>query len=289
MFKKAISRATTNDLYASAAGLILPACRFEDPPLEAVVGAATRATAHVYRLLERKADAWPMREFAVVVSSVGQPGDVDGEHREEVAFVPGAARPAVGELLRSPFLEGFGVGQDTAADMRLVLETSGGLPLDWTACRSLGLELPHAALSPSFSAVVQAARLPPVPMEIAETFSPEALIGRGNRRPLGAKGAWDRVEQLEGYLGRDLLPKDLRFRLAEALAGGTMMRGSPPPWRRLVRNALERRIESAVGHPVVAHFVVASGQDRLAQRDDLVPGLLEAEDFRVVSCATDTP
>ena len=101
VIKTAISRATTDDRYASAAGLILPACPFGNPPLEAVVRAATCATAHICRLLECKADAWPMREFAVVVSSVDQSGDVD-DHRKKVAFVQGAARPAVGEQLRSP-------------------------------------------------------------------------------------------------------------------------------------------------------------------------------------------
>ena len=102
-----VSRVPTNDRYASATGPILPACRFEDPPLEAVVAAATRATAHVCRLLDDKADAWRMPEFAIVVSSVGQSGGVDNK---KVAFVPGAARPAVGERLRSPFLESEGCG-----------------------------------------------------------------------------------------------------------------------------------------------------------------------------------
>ena len=105
------------------------------------------------------------------------------------------------------------------------------------------------------------------------------------------------MRQLEAYLGGALLPGDLRYRLADALAGGVLMRGPPPPWRTLVRDAVARKIMLAGGkrgrggdrgtggRPLVVHFVAASGQERLKSARDgvAVPGLLEADNFRAVS------
>jgi len=254
--------------YTTAVGLSLPACPFEDPPLDAVVGAASHVSPYVCRLLERRAEGWPMPEFAVATSCCDQSSvvdidvDVDGENCTEFAFVPGAARPSGGEILRSIFDD---FGGDRPAARRLSVEASGGLPLDWTLWRPIKAQLPHSASLSSVLSVVEAACLPPVPQEIMGAFNPEALAGRGSARSLGAKGSLERVKQLEEYLGKDVLPKDLRCRLAEALERGTAMRGSPPPWRTLVRDALLRRVDSARDFPVVVHFVVATGQDRLVQ------------------------
>lgn len=299
MLSTAVSRATTDDRYADAVGLALPPpSRHEDPPLHAVVRAANRATEHVCHLLARKSGAWPISEFAATVARSA------GRHRNaEVAFVPGAARAAGGEIVGSPLLasEGGGGGgggasveDDAAARARLhsALGASGGLPVDWaTTLPSFGLPS-HPAKSGTAAAeadaVVRAAALPAVPPELAEAFDPDVLAGGQGARPLGPQEAWRRVEELETYLGKGLIAEDLRYRLAEALAGGGMMRGSPPPWRTLVRDAIARRVALAGGgdgrQPLVVHFIAAFGQDRLegGGGDLVATGLLEAENFRAV-------
>lgn len=297
MLNTAVSRATTDDRYADAVGLSLPECRYEDPPLHAVVAAAAHATRHVCGLLARRSDAWPMREFAIRTGAVALSGNSPGApHAAEMAYVPGAARPASGEIAVSPLLPPEGV----IARLRRSAQESGGLALNWASIlpqsRLPTCTNPAAATADAakVTALVEAATLPPVPVELAEAFDPDALAGKGGSRSLGREGACARVQQLEAYLGGTPLPGDLRYRLADALAGGVMMRGSPPPWRTLVRDAVARNIVLAGGEggaggtggrPVVVHFVAASGQDRLkTARDGLaVPGLLEAENFRAVS------
>ena len=300
MLSTAVSRATTDDRYADAVGLALPPpSRHEDPPLHSVVRAATRATEHVCRLLARRSSAWPMSEFAATVArGAGWHG------KAEVAFVPGAARAAGGEIVGSPLFAPEGpatvsVESDVAAraTLRGALAAFGALPVDWaTALPSFGL--PNPAPNPGVAAeaddVLRAAALPAVPPKLAEAFGPDVLAGRGRARPLGPQEAWRRVEELEAYLGRGLIAEDLRYRLAEALAGGGMMKGSPPPWRKLVRESIARRMVLAgVGdgrqqqQPLVVHFIAAFGQDRLERGgggDLAAPGLLDAEDFRAVSC-----
>lgn len=290
MLNTAVSRATTADRYADAVGLTLPASRYEDPPLSAVVGAATRAMEHVRRLLARRSDAWPMPEFAILTRR-GQSGNVSEQQEVEFAFVPGAARPAGGEIAGSPLLtpESANVEAiDQRAGLRGFVEAFGGLPLDWAARRS-SWSPRSAEHSVTVADVLQAATMPPVPPELAEAFSSNVLAGKEGSRPLGPEGAWTRVEQLDTYLGKGLMAEELRYRLAEALAGGVMMRGSPPPWRTLVRDAAARRVAQAWERgggerPLVVHFVAAFGQERLERNGDLVVlYLLEAEDFRVVS------
>lgn len=299
MLHTAVSRATTVDRYASGVGLTLPASRYEDPPLPAVVGAAARATEYVSGLLARKGGGWPMREFVIGIATRDPSGTADGQEPTGVAFVPGAARPAAGEVAESPLFAPDGVDVETNevnARLRGAVQASGGLPLDW-AVTLHSSRLPEGARPTAAAAAVdllRAGTLPPVSPDLAEAFSPSALAGREGSRPLGIERAWARVEQLEAYLGLELVARDLRNRLAEALAGGVMMRGSPPPWRTLVRDAVARRVElagNAKGHqggswrPLVVHFVAACGQERVESgRSDLIePGLLEAEDFRTVS------
>lgn len=282
MFETAIARATTDDRYADAVGLRL---NVGEPTLVAVVEAANRAASHVCRLVERRVDAWPMPEFAIATKLDGQPGNVRGERRAEFSYVPGAARPLGVELSRSHSLDLDGVrfGGDAAAALRYKVEASGALPLDWASWQSWGSQRYNAA-----AAIAEAACLSDAPGDIVKVFSPDALAGQTDARVLGPEGAWARVEQLERYLGRRLETENLRHRLAEALATGTAIRGAPPAWRIIVRDALLRRVRSAGGcngYPAVVHFVVASGEDRLARRGD-VPGLLEAEDFRAVSFAS---
>lgn len=318
MLRTAVSRATTDNRYAVAAGLPSPISPMEDPPLDYVVKAATRATEDVCRLLARRVDTaastWPMPEFAVTMArSRNQPTYIRSHHDQAqqergkvVTFVPGAARPAGGEITGSPLLHpetSAGAGGDDGGNKEAVrdkflglIEASGGLPIDWAPPQ-------NAAIKPDAAAILRAAALPPIPVEIAQAFSPEALAGADGSRPLGAKVAWSRVEQLEAYLGESLVAEGLRYRLAEALAGGAMMRGSPPPWRTLVRDAVMRKVASAgrgngglfdrggggrgggESRPLVVHFVAASGQERLESgKDDLiVPRLLEAEQYLGVS------
>lgn len=298
MLNTAVSRATTDDRYAGAVGLALPASRYEDPPLQAVVAAAARATEHVRRLLARRSAAWPVPEFATAVSR-----RVGGQHPRatvKAVYVPGAARAAGGEILGSPLRAPGSTAEtndeDAALDrLRGAVAASGGLPVDWAATTLPALGPPPSPPSPGVAAraaeaVLRAAALPAVPPRLAEAFSPVALAGRESSRTLGPREAWTRVEELEAYLGSGLIAEDLRFRLAEALAGGGVMRGPPPPWRTLVRDAIARRVALAAGgdaarRPLVVHFVAACGQERLGGGgDDLVaPGLLEAEDFRAVS------
>ena len=298
MLSSAVSRATTDDRYAGAVGLALPSSRYEDPPLQAVVGAATRATEHVCRLLARRSSAWPIPEFATAAAAA--PRGVGGHQRgAKVVYVPGAARSAGGEVVGSPLHtptdSAVEADSDAALDrLRGAVVASGGLPVDWAATLpSFGLPNlgdPGVAAQQA-DAVLRAAALPAVPPKIAEAFGPGALAGReGSRAPLGPREAWSRVEELEAYLGSGLISEDLRFRLAEALAGGGVMRGPPPPWRTLVRDAIERRVVSAAGgdaarRPLVVHFIAARGQERLGGggSDLVAPGLLEAEDFRAVS------
>lgn len=293
LLKTAVSKATTDDRYADAVGLTLPASRHEDPPLSAVVGAASRATEHLRRLLARKSGSWPIPELAKRATSAEE-----GRQRD-VVYVPGAARAAGGEIARSPLAPPVGSARLEAADdagsarLRHVIETSGGLPLEWaTALPSFGSPgRSNPGVAEEADSVLRASFLPPVPPKLAEAFSPSVLAGREGSRPLGPQAAWSRVRELETYLGEGLMAEELRFRLAEALAGGMMLRGSPPPWRTLVRDAIARRVVMARGRdggsPLVVHFVAASGQDRLesARSDVVVPGLLEAEDFRTVSCS----
>lgn len=300
MLSVAVSRATTDDRYADAAGLALPRSPYESPPLGAVVGAATRATQHVYGLLARRCSTWPIAEFSIPMKPRGQSSSTDEEQRMEVTFVPGAARPAGGEISGSPLftLESADDGaSDARASLRSLIEASGGLPLDWeTALLSpKSLEnLQTAGDSAAAYFLLRAATLPTVTPELATTFSPNALAGGESSRPLGPKGAWAKVEQLEAYLGKGLIPEDLRSRLAEALASGTMMRGPPPPWRTLVRDAVAKRVALAQrggvrGRPLVVHFVAAFGQERLNTRESCVvtPSLLEAKKFRTVSVVLD--
>lgn len=303
MLNTAVSRATTDNRYADAVDLALPASRYEDLPLHAVVRAATRATEHVCRLLARRSNAWPISEFATVARSVNR----YRRQQAEVAYVPGAARAAGGEIAGSPLLapEGGGgagasVEGDGAARSRLqgAVGARGGLPVGWaTALPSFGFPNPAnpGSVAAEADVVLRAATLPAVPRKLAEAFSPGALAGREGSCPLGPQGAWRRVEELEAYLGRGLIAEDLRYRLAEALASGGMLRGSPPPWRTLVRDAITRRMVLAGGgdgvvggrQPLVVHFIAAFGQDRLdldGRRGDLTaPGLLEAENSRAVS------
>lgn len=299
MLSTAVSRATTDDRYAAAVGLALPApSRHEDPPLHAVVRAATRATEHVYGLLARRSSAWPISEFAATATVARSAGR--GQHRKaEVAFVPGAARAAGGEIVGSPLVASEGGGGASVEDdgtararLRGAVGAFGGLPVDWaTTLPSFGLPNranPGVAANEEADAVLRAAALPAVPPKLAEAFGPDVLAGRGGGRPLGAQEAWRRVEELEVYLGKGLISEDLRYRLAEALAGGGVMRGSPPPWRTLVRDAIARRVVLAGGgdrrQPLVVHFIAAFGQDRLegGGGDLAAPGLLEAENFRAV-------
>lgn len=281
MLTTAVSRAATDDGFAKAVGLNLPACPYEDPPLNAVLGAVARATDHVWRLLARKSKSWPLREFAVKTTSDPSNGHV------EVAYVAGAARPSAGEIAGSPLgLESGGTLDGEHARLRSIVEAVGGLPVDWTVRG--GVENPEVATA------LVAASMPLLPPALAEAFSANVLSGGEGARAMGPEEAWGRVEQLDAYLGPGLVPQELCCRLTEALAGGVMMRGSPPPWRTLVRDAVLRRVEAAVGggegtgrgtgRPVVVHFVAAYGQDRLEVGEDVViPGLLEAEDFRAVS------
>lgn len=288
MLNTAVSRATTDNRYADAVGLALPASRHEDPPLHAVVRAATLATEHVCRLLARRSTAWPISEFATVARSV------DRHQQAELAYVPGAARAAGGEIAGSPLLAPEDGG---AARARLqgAVGASSGLPVDWaTALPSFGLPNPaNPGAAAEADVVLRAATLPAVPRKLAEAFSPKVLAGREGSCSLGPQEAWRRVEELEAYLGRGLIAEDLRYRLAEALAGGGMMRGSPPPWRTLVRDAVAKRMMLAGGgdgvaggwQPLVVHFIAALGQDRLERGGgDLTSlRLLEAENVHAVS------
>lgn len=285
MLNTAVSRATTDDRYADVVGLTLPMSRYEDPPLLSVIGAATRATEKVCRLLARRSAAWPIPEFAVHAKIA------DTHQHAEVVYVPGAARAAGGEITASPVLipEGTSAVETNIGRVRRVVEASGGLPVDWT--RMLPSFCVPSAAKPCVSAetetVLRAASLPAVPAKLAEAFRPTVLAGKEGSRPMGPGEAWNRVEELEAYLGRGLMAEDLRYRLAEALAGGVMMKGPPPPWRALVRDAVARRVsvagglDGAVGarRPLVVHFIAAYGQERLVA----VPGLLEAEKSPAVS------
>lgn len=292
LLNTAVSRATTDDRYADAVGLLLPASRNEDPPLRAVVGAASRATEHLCRLLARKSGSWPIPEFATTATGA------EGGQQREVIYVPGAARAAGGEIARSPLVPAGGSARLEAFDsagapLRRAMRISGGLPLDWaTALPSFeSPSQPNPGFTREADSVLRSSLLPPFPPKLAEAFSPNVLAGGEGSRPLGPQAAWSRVRELETYLGKGLMPEELQFRLAEALAGGMMMRGPPPPWRTLVRDAIARRVVMArgkdAGSPLVIHFIAAFGQDRLksARSDVVVPGLLEAEDFRTVSCA----
>ena len=311
MLNTAVSRATTDDHYADAVGLALPECRYEDPPLHAVIAAAAHATRHVCGLLSRRSDAWPMREFAVRTGagapSGNSPGARSAVEEEGVVYVPGAARPASGEITVSPLAPPEGA----IARLRGSVQESGGLTLDWAtilprdrfanpAAGTAGAAT--AADAAKVTALVEAATFPPLPVDLAEVFDPGVLAGKGGARPLGRETACARVRQLEAYLGGTLLPGDLRYRLTEALAGGVLMRGRPPPWRALVRDAVARKIMLSSGErggggggggtggrPLVVHFVAASGQDRLKSSLDgvVVPGLLEADNFRAVSAPRD--
>lgn len=284
MLNTSVSRATTDDRYADAVGLTLPVSRYEDPPLHAVVGAATRATEHVCRLLARRSGAWPIPEFAVGARTA------DRHQLAEVVYVPGAARAAGGEITVSPFVtpESAADVKTNKARLRRAAEASGGLPVDWaTILPSFGLPSPeNACVAAEADIILRAASLPAVPAKVAEAFRPTVLAGKEGSRAMGPEEAWMRVEELEAYLGRGLMAEELRYRLAEALAGGVMLKGSPPPWRTLVRDAVARRVavagdlDGAVGRrwPVVVHFIAAYGQERLVA----VPGLLEAEKFSAV-------
>ncbi|CAM9412594.1 unnamed protein product [Ectocarpus sp. 8 AP-2014] len=286
LLNTAVSRATTDDRYADAVGLPLPPSRYEDPPLGCVVEAANRATGHVCHLLVRRSSAWPIAEFAATATVV------DGRQRREMMYVPGAARAAGGEIAGSPLDApdcATHVEPSDAGRLKTALEASGALPLDWeTVLPSFGMP---SRTNPGFAGgadvVLRAAFLPPIPPKLAEAFSPNVLAGREGARPLGPEVAWNRVEELETYLGRGLMAQELRFRLAEALAGGFMMKGPPPPWRTLVRDAIARRVvlarsgEGAGRRPLVVHFIASFGQDRSEGETDrgAVPRLLEAEIF----------
>lgn len=284
MLNTSVSRATTDDRYADVVGLTLPVSRYEDPALDAVVRAATRATQHVCRLLARRSGAWPIPEFAVEARLT------DRHQQAEVVYVPGAARAAGGEITVSPFLtpESAADVEANKARVRGVVEASGGLPVDWaTMLPSLGLPSPeNACVATEADIVLRAASLPAVPAKVAEAFHPTALAGKEGSRAMGPEEAWKRVEELDTYLGKGLIAEELRYRLAEALAGGVMMKGSPPPWRTLVRDAVARRVavagrlDGSMGkrRPVVVHFIAAYGQERLVA----MPGLLEADKFPVV-------
>ncbi|CAM9572322.1 unnamed protein product, partial [Hapterophycus canaliculatus] len=203
LLNTAVSRATTDDRYADAAGLNLPASRYEDPPLRAVVEAAARATEHLCRLLARQSGSWPIPEFATTATIA------KGDQQKEVIYVPGAARAAGGEIARSPLVPpggGAGLALSDAAGARLrrAMGTSGGLPLDWaTALPSFGSpsqSTPSVASSEAES-VLRASFLPPVPPKLAEAFSPNVLAGREGSHPMGPQMAWSRVRELETYLG----------------------------------------------------------------------------------------
>lgn len=285
MLNTAVARATTDDRYADFVGLALPVSRYEDPALHSVVGAATRAIEHVCRLLARRSSAWPIEEFAVEARMA------DGSQQVEIVYVPGAARPAGGEITMSPFLtlEGTADVETNNARVRGVVEASGGLPVDWaTVLPSFGLPSPtKPCAAAEAESLLRAASVPAVPAKLADAFCPTVLAGKEGSRPMGPEEAWTRVEELEAYLGRGLMSEELRFRLAEALAGGVMMKGPPPPWRTLVRDAVARRVAVAGGldgavrgrrQPLVVHFIAAYGQERLVA----VPGLLETEKFPAV-------
>ncbi|CAM9534291.1 unnamed protein product [Ectocarpus sp. 13 AM-2016] len=286
LLNTAVSRATTDDRYADAVGLTLPPSRYEDPPLGCVVEAANRATEHVCHLLVRRSSAWPIAEFAATATVV------DERERREMVYVPGAARAAGGEIAGSPLDapdSATHVDTSDAGRLKTALEASGALPLDWeTVLPSFGMA---SRTNPGFAGgadvVLRAAFLPPIPPKLAEAFSPNVLAGREGARPLGPEVAWNRVEELEAYLGRGLMAQGLRLRLAEALAGGVMMKGPPPPWRTLVRDAIARRVvlarsgEGEGSRPLVVHFVASFGQDSLEGETGRgeVPRLLEAEIF----------
>lgn len=278
MLNTAVSRATTDNRFAAASGLKLPLSPYQDPPLEAVVGAATQATSHILELLCRKVGQhpWPIREFSIAANRQRQAG---------LLFVLGAARPTGGELTQS-FLYPETPDEVGEIDrLRSLVCSSAGLPVDWA-------ERSPSDLSPAVTRLIRAATLPlPVPADLVKTFSDDVLAGseEGGPRPLGRQEAWTRVDRLEMYLGRGVLPEDLKIRLAEALAGGVVITGAPPPWRALVRHAVTKRLRLAAGpdgrRPVVVHFVVASGEQRLAD-GGVVPGLLEAGQSDVVSFST---
>ncbi|CAM9403052.1 unnamed protein product [Pylaiella littoralis] len=291
MLNTAVARATTDDRYADFVGLALPVSRYEDPALHSVVGAATRAIEHVCRLLAHRSSAWPIEEFAVEARMA------DGSQQVEIVYVPGAARPAGGEITMSPFLtlEGTADVETNNARVRGVVEASGGLPVDWaTVLPSFGLPSPtKPCAAAEAESLLRAASVPAVPAKLADAFCPTVLAGKEGSRPMGPEEAWTRVEELEAYLGRGLMSEELRFRLAEALAGGVMMKGPPPPWRTLVRDAVARRVAVAGGldgavrgrrQPLVVHFIAAYGQKRLVA----VPGLLETEKFPAPSCESRT-
>lgn len=281
MLSTTVSRVTTDNTYAASASLDLPTSPHQDPPLDAVVAAATRATAHVAGLLSRKADnhRWPIPEFSIEAKLETQPEDGrDGD----LVYVLGAARPAGGELTPSTLYPDAQGKVDGVTRLRSFIGSSAGLPVDWA-------QFSTPCLSPTVMRLIDAATLPsPVPPEIVNTFSDDVLAGKvaAGARALGQEEAWARMERLESYLGVGVLPSDLRFRLVEAVANGVMIRGAPPPWRRLVRHAVLKRLRAEVGpagtRPLVVHFIAAYGQRRLAD-GGLVPGLLEAEKFRVVS------
>lgn len=281
MLSTTVSRATTDNTYAASASLDLPTSPYVDPPLDAVVAAATRATAHVAHLLSRKADShrWPISEFAIAAKP--ETRTEDGRDRDLV-YVLGAARPAGGELTPSTLYTEAQGQVDGITRLRSLVGSDAGLPVDWTKCST-------PSLSPTVRRLIDVATLPlPVPPEIVNTFSDDVLAGKlaAGARALGQEEAWARVEMLDAYLGVGVLPSDLRFRLAEALVNGVMIRGAPPPWRTLVRHAVLKKLSVEVGpvgtRPLVVHFIAAYGQQRLAD-GGLVPGLLEAEKFHAVS------
>lgn len=176
-------------------------------------------------------------------------------------------------------LEDINFGDDEAAALRHNIEVFGGLPLDWASWQDSHRYTAAAAIA-------EAGCLSDVPRDMSKIFGPDALAGRTDVLALVSERAWARVKELERYLGSRLESEYLRHRLAGALATGTANRGAHPAWRTIVRDALLSRVRSSgrcKGCPVMVNLVVASGQDQLARRGD-VPDLMEAEDFRAVSC-----
>lgn len=267
MLSTAISRATTDDRFAESAGLDLSRLPREYPSLGAVVEAATRAARQVeYLLGDNVSVSWPIPEFEVSIEDGGK----------RLVHVVGAVRPLSGEIAVSGLWAGD-LRADASAWLRRCVESSGGLPADWAS--------PAPDRDARIMRLLLAATLPRVPQQVADTFSARVLEGR-SALALGWDVSWARVGELESYLGQGVMTNDLRMRLAEALARGVMIRGALPDWRKLVRDAVMRRLRLEIGPleapPLLVH-VVASSEPERRPREGPVPGLLQAESSILVS------
>lgn len=265
MLRTAVTR-IADERFQGLAGLSSP-----QPSLAAVLGASARAVHQVRHLLQTGGGiTWPLPEFQV---SMGRDG-------QEVVGVVGAARPLYAETTVSCIAPKDADGDGSTRFRRLV-EASGALLSDW-ASRS-------PARDSRVAEMLSAAALPEVPSHLAEAFGPDVLEGRASSRPLGADAAWNRLHELEGYLGRGVIPQELRVRLVESLAFGVTMRGAPADWRGIVRDAVLKRLRLGAGpetNPPLLVSVVASFGSERSGRGGTLPGLLQAEDRTSVrACA----